>query len=346
MNFGPEHEFPHRPGTDPLWRESYYFNFFNPETGLGGIATIGIMPNQAKAEALLCLYRGGSRVLLFKDEAPVMGNPETIAVGPLVFERAEPQKRWRIRFQGQAADFENIADLGQADRARRLESVARPELELDLTFVGENPVFDYHTSTRARPVKFPRPRLDWMTRLPAHLRELRLIWAQARGMRDSSHYEQAGSWSGTLRLAGRAETFSGRGCRDHSWGIRDWAAPRAWIWLSGQFGPELFFNCIAVEFWLGRATAGYVFRDGKNHPLRGLQIETRFAEDGRLPKSLRVRMAPAGSERLDISGELLTVIPLPKETPGRSTLIAEGRCQWLWQGRVGYGVAEYLHQVR
>ena len=47
---------PIAPGDEPLWSESWYFDFVDAEQGIGGWVRLGLMPNQKTAwiNALLC----------------------------------------------------------------------------------------------------------------------------------------------------------------------------------------------------------------------------------------------------------------------------------------------------
>jgi hypothetical protein len=38
-------------------------------------------------------------------------------------------------------------------------------------------------------------------------------------------------------------------------------------------------------------------------------------------------------------------MPLPSERDGKKTLVNEGLTRWSYEGRTGYGIAEYLNQL-
>ena len=60
---------------------------------------------------------------------------------------------------------------------------------------------------------------------------------------------------------------------------------------------------------------------------------------------LRARTT-ASSREWKISGEVLNLIPLRNRRDGLVTRISEGLTQWtLDDGRVGYGLSEYLDQI-
>src|SRR5207247_2583800 len=46
-----------------------------------------------------------------------------------------------------------------------------------------------------------------------------------------------------------------------------------------------------------------------------------------------------------LRGDVLRVAPVAHAVGGRRTLINEGLARWTYEGRTGYGIAEYLHQL-
>src|SRR5207342_2815433 len=58
----PADELFHPVGEHPAWSESYYFNFVDPETGVGAFTRMGFRPNDGWADALHAVYLPGGRV--------------------------------------------------------------------------------------------------------------------------------------------------------------------------------------------------------------------------------------------------------------------------------------------
>ena len=52
----PADEGPHPPGEEPLWNESWYWDFADPDQGIGGWIRLGLIPNENVAwiNALVC----------------------------------------------------------------------------------------------------------------------------------------------------------------------------------------------------------------------------------------------------------------------------------------------------
>ena len=44
-------EYAHVPNERPDWRESYYFNWVDLDSGISGFSTIGLLPNASKRVA-------------------------------------------------------------------------------------------------------------------------------------------------------------------------------------------------------------------------------------------------------------------------------------------------------
>ena len=58
----PADELFHPVGDDAAWSESYYFNFVDPDSGVGAFTRMGFRPNDGWADALHAVYLPGGRV--------------------------------------------------------------------------------------------------------------------------------------------------------------------------------------------------------------------------------------------------------------------------------------------
>jgi hypothetical protein len=91
----------HPAGEGELWNESYYFNFYDDHTRIGGFTRIGLQENINKAN-VWCL--------LIKDRKPVYnrfilelphtqaGMDQGVTVGGLTYKMVEPLKQFQIQF--------------------------------------------------------------------------------------------------------------------------------------------------------------------------------------------------------------------------------------------------------
>jgi hypothetical protein len=93
-------EYPHAPSERPDWRESYYFNFVDLDSGISGFTTIGLLPNLGKREFVFTLFRGEKRELYFVEPEGRVANDlvKQLSDEHLSYELLKPFKEWRIRF--------------------------------------------------------------------------------------------------------------------------------------------------------------------------------------------------------------------------------------------------------
>ena len=95
-------EYAHKPNERPDWRESYYFNWVDLNSGISGFSTIGLLPNASKREFVFAIFFDGEREVYFvePDGAVSKDFQESLSDGVLSYEVVEPFKEWRIRFNG------------------------------------------------------------------------------------------------------------------------------------------------------------------------------------------------------------------------------------------------------
>ena len=58
----PEDDYMHEPESASNFNESRYYNFFDPEAGMGGWVRMGNRVNEGYAELTVCLYLPDGRV--------------------------------------------------------------------------------------------------------------------------------------------------------------------------------------------------------------------------------------------------------------------------------------------
>lgn len=322
-------EFLHPGRSDLHWNESYYFNFIDPGTRIGGWTRMGILPNQESDIGALMLYAGGSRLL-----AAGRGGRAEVQGGRFVMEDleyycVEPLEKWRLRFSGHMADIEDSRRLYEVSP----ETLKATVVELELDFEGMSQCFDFKNT-------HPAALAEMIVGAGTRFSDLRQV-ANVSG----AHYEQAMRVSGTIKIGDETVPFRGSGQRDHSWGVRDWSAPRLWTWLTCQFPSGLAFNLSRVAIASVDVFFGFVFRDGVSCPLRRVELETEFEGDGLTQKTLRFKITDTGGRTIEVRGEALTVAPLKLDARGHRTLINEALTEYCLEGETGYGISEYLHQV-
>jgi hypothetical protein len=81
------------------------------------------------------------------------------------------------------------------------------------------------------------------------------------------------------------------------------------------------------------------------HYCNSCEITTGWAGDDSYHHTISATLA-SGERRWKVSGRVLRLIPLRNRRDGRVTRISEGLTEWtLEDGRVGYGLSEYLDQI-
>lgn len=158
------------------------------------------------------------------------------------------------------------------------------------------------------------------------------------------HLEQAGRWSGWIAAGGQRATLSAeaRGNRDKSWGPRRWGAPRMWRWFSVNIGEDVHFGGIRIGTEAGDLHRGWVWKDGEATSIREWDVTTEVAADGFTHERLRVVVTDKRDRLHMLDGHVLRVAPVRS---GGNTIVNEGLTCWEYEGRTGYGIAEYLHQL-
>ena len=136
-----------------------------------------------------------------------------------------------------------------------------------------------------------------------------------------------------------------RGNRDKSWGPRRWGGPRMWRWFSINVGDDVHFGGIRIGTEAGDLHRGWVWRDGDATSIREWDVRTELEPDGVTHKVTHVRATDKAGRVHELRGDLLRVAGVPHKIGERTTIVNEGLARWTYEGRTGYGIAEYLHQL-
>ena len=344
MSLKRQYEFAHPPGPEEWWNESYYCNFFDSTGKWGGVTRVGLSPNKQLADGLLCLYFPDGAVGVVRTQETLLAHSSEVRAGPLVHERLEPLKRWRIRYDGPIYHFKDPRMVGSTERTQ-LVDLPRKEVALDLTFEGLHEPYDFNAHMRKMPMHpFDLARSLTPGQIRYSLLSLPTRLRQGLRMSRARHYEQAGALSGTLRVDNESVEFRGTGQRDHSWGVRDWKVPARWRWFVCQFEGNRGFNAVRVELFGMTAVGGYLWGPRGLEPVSQWKLENTFDATGRGGKDLRIICQVNGRTEV-ITGTVQVNIPLTMTDRGSTTVVNEGRAVFDWNGATGYGVSEFLEQV-
>jgi len=91
----------HAAGSDPWWREGWYFEFFDPDAELQFQVYQGVFPNAALGDINAAVFHRGKRVHeISKMDFHVEPEPveQRLSFGPMKLEEIEPLEVWRIRY--------------------------------------------------------------------------------------------------------------------------------------------------------------------------------------------------------------------------------------------------------
>ncbi len=141
----PADEAAHVPGDEPLWNESWYFDFADAEQGIGGWIRLGLIPHQKVAwiNALVC-GPDIATVALLDFHAPLPDDPNRVAGHGIQMEHGAtvPLREYRVAVRGPARSFDDPAGLLH-------EQPGEPgDLSMDLTWTTSGTPYAYRIATR------------------------------------------------------------------------------------------------------------------------------------------------------------------------------------------------------
>jgi hypothetical protein len=170
---------------------------------------------------------------------------------------------------------------------------------------------------------------------------------ETRGSVGKGHLEQAGRWSGSIEVDGKSLVLGpeARGNRDKSWGPRRWGGPRMWRWFSINIGDDTHFGGIRIGTDAGDLHRGWVWKDGSNSSIAEWKVTSDLEDDGVTHKTTYVVATDKEGRTHELRADLLRVEPGPAGVRPNSTIVNEGLARWTYEGRTGYGISEYLHQL-
>ncbi len=141
----PVDEAAHTPGEEPLWNESWYWDFADPQQGIGGWMRLGLVPNQNLAwiNALIC-GPDIPTVACVDFHAPLPENPNDVRSGEIEMRHAAtiPMQEYRVRVSGPAQAHDDPSALLRGEPGRPCD------LGMDLVFTTSGTPYAYRIATR------------------------------------------------------------------------------------------------------------------------------------------------------------------------------------------------------
>jgi hypothetical protein len=316
LRLEPVDEYMHELGPEPSFNESMYFNLYDPTTHVGGWVRLGNRANEGHAEMTVCLYLPDGRVAFMFKRAPISDN-SAFDAGGLRFEVIRPFEELEVTYEGKVVLLDDPLEMVEPKAA--FTDNPHASCRVMLTFTGVAPMFGGE---------------------PDHSRE-EPGEEFARG-----HYEQLVAGYGQVSVDGLTHEVNGYGLRDHSWGPRTWQAPWYYRWLTGNVGPGFGFMASRIARRDGPGTRGGFVWDGTSlHRCRHVEVTTGWLGEESYHDTVSVLLR-SDDQDWRINGKVLSLIPLRNRREGMLTRISEGMTRWSTEdGRVGYGLSEYLDQM-
>ena len=311
----PTDEFMHEPTDEPQFNESMYFNFVDGSSGFATLVRIGNRVNEGHAEVTVLVYLPGGAAAIHFDRSPIADNL-AFETGGLKVEVREPLEHLSLTYSGLAHRLAQGTNL--ADPKKALGGAPEVPLELQLSYESLIPPYGLSSGGGAS--------------------------GGIEGAEETiatGHYQGPCRVRGTVTLDGERFDVSGLGFRDHSWGPRHWQGPTYWRWISCMCDDENGF-----VGWTGRIGDspvkghGMVLREGVFERLTEVDIASTYGPPPYYPESLRLGLHTDGGVVV-ATGRVYATVPLRHRRDGQVARLAEVLCEYDFEGKIGFGVAEY-----
>lgn len=324
MKLNPEDEYMHPPTAAENFNESMYFNIYDPAQRIGGWFRIGNRVNEGYAEMTNCLYLpDGSVAFMF--QRPRISSNDAFAAGGMRFDVVEPYRELTVSYRGEVLVLKHPGDM--IDPGRAFKTNPKLPCSVDIRYRGVSPMYGGE---------------------PVH--------GDGSPWRDNpntglyvGHYEQHIAGTGTLRVGDQVWHLDGLGLRDHSWGPRYWQNVHFYRWLPMNFSADFAIMCLNKTLGDGtRLVGGMVLTEGRYDLIRDARIESEW--DANYYQTRLRAWAKTDHREYEIEGRVMTLIPLRnrrKLADGSElmTRITEGMTEYRCDGKIGYGLSEYLDQI-
>ncbi len=313
----PQDEYMHALEEAETFNESMYFNVYDPKVNVGAWFRLGNRANEGYAEMTTCIYLPDSSVA-FMYGRPHIENNDAFDAGGMRFEVVNPFKELRVTYEGKVALL--TEPNAMKDPRKAFTEAPHIDASVELTYRGLSPMMG------------GEPEWDEGDVIPESMQF-------AKG-----HYEQHVGAIGTVTVGADSWDLDGFGLRDHSWGPRSWQAPYWYRWLTCNAGPDDGFMVSIIASRDGKIRrSGVVFEKGGYTPIIDAKLETRWTSE--FDQEQLVCVARTPDREIEITGSVMSFIPLRNRREGRVTRIGEGLTEYVWEGKTGYGLSEYLDQI-
>ncbi|MEO8558051.1 MAG: hypothetical protein ABI439_03235 [Rhodospirillales bacterium] len=320
FNFSPQDEFLHKPDASVNFNESVYMNAFDARQRMGGWMRLGNRVNEGYAELSVCLYLPDGRIACQFQRPKITAN-DRFEGGGLRYSVADPTKRMSMNYEGEVLLLDDANLLRAPEkmfaRAQRVPAIVRWDATAASPIHGGEPTSD------ATPTMYGR---DFSL----------------------GHFNQHIAVNGSIQIGDRHWPVDGHGWRDHSWGPRYWQSIYWYRLYLANFGDGRGFMLLKIATQDGRSRkVGVLMVDGKYEDITDLDVVTDWTPE-QDPKRVRLNVRTA-TRAETIEGETISLAPLRnrRKADGQTLVsrIAEAFTQFTWDGKLGYGMCEYIERI-
>lgn len=308
-------DYTHPVGPEPTFNESMYFQFSDPDAGIGGFLRMANRPNEGRGERTVCLYLPDD-ALAFGFARPTVTTNDEMNAGGLGIDIVVPMRQQRVRFDGEVSLLADPRDLIDPKRALSGSPTAPCRVELEYTAIA--PPYAGTFDGEGDGASFA-----------------------------PNHYEQLAAVSGTVQIGDIRTAVAGYGLRDHSWGPRSWQAPWFYRWLHGSAADQGFMVAYFGEPDGSFRSGGFVWDGTTLHSCHAATVTT-VRDSEHYQQEVRVE-AVGADHTWRFAGQVLASAPLRHRSRdgAATTRIIESTVRWTdADGRTLNGMAEYLDQLR
>jgi hypothetical protein len=323
MRLDAHDELPHAPDDAENFNESVYANCFDAHQQMGAWMRLGNRVNEGYAELSVCIYLPGGRVAC-QFQRPAIDSNDAFDAGGLRYAVHEPFRELEMVYEGEVMVLDDPGLL--RDPKAMFESAPRADAHVRFDIRGISPMHGGEPTA------------------PEHERLMYYGPQFSRG-----HFNQHTAVRGELRVGEETFALDGNGWRDHSWGPRYWQVIWAYRLLLANFGEDRAFMLLKNMSPDGTARRlGVLMIDGEYHEVSDLDVVTDWTPE-QDPAGARITARTAAGSAV-IEARVLTLAPLRnrrRDSDGALLVsrVAEAFTEFTWDGRIGYGIMEYIERV-
>ena len=138
-------EYGHAPGDEPLWNESWYFDWVDAAQGIGGWIRLGLIPNEGRSwmQALLC-GPDLPTIAVSDFSAPLPADPTRLVTEDFEFAQTAtvPLQSYTVTVRGRGQAYDDPAALLRGESGRPVE------VAIDLVWTTHGTPYQYRITPR------------------------------------------------------------------------------------------------------------------------------------------------------------------------------------------------------